>query len=331
MLASIRRHYRTAMIEGSILCFLIFGGQENCSAASETQKAKELFEAGQMLEFNGNPEAARQAYEKSVVLDDHLKDSHEALAHLYANQGFFLEAAKQLQKVIQISPTELSPYLDLATLLRKAHQTKAAVQVLEIATALPHKDQQVERELGFLYLENGENGKAEEIFQKLSNLQPEVVDYHLGLAISRFRLGKPNLADDSIRSVLTLNPNEPNAYCLEGDLELSRGNQEASIRAYRRAIAAQPTLAQAYLSLGDLLLSENRLAEAHEVLEKGKTNCPGQEDLLLALAIVLERQSQNREAAKVLEQASGLEDDLRQKEAIQKQITTLKDSTESGH
>jgi hypothetical protein len=52
---------------------------------------------------------------------------------------------------------------------------------------------------------------------------------------------------------------------------------------------------------------------------------------LLALAIVLERQSQNREAAKVLEQASGLEDDLRQKEAIQKQITTLKDSTESGH
>jgi tetratricopeptide (TPR) repeat protein len=300
-------------------------------STNPTRKARELLELGQMLEFNGNPKAAQAAYEQSVNLDGSVKETHQMLARLYAAEHQYDQALSQLQAVIEKVPKDLPAQIEMAALLRKIGRSKEAVRSLEMARTIPHKDAAVERELGFSLLEAGENTKAEELFLSLSEQQPKVVDYYLGLAVSEFRLGKVELANCSIRKVLELNPDEPNAHCLLGDLDFSRGKRDEAVADYRKSISLQPTLAQPYISLGNLYLRAGELAQAHKVFEEAQNNCPIQADILLGLAVVLEKQNDLTEAIQLLEQAADVETDSEQARNIREHITSLKLSRKSNN
>jgi predicted Zn-dependent protease len=112
--------------------------------------------------------------------------------------------------------------------------------------------------------------------------------------------------------------------CLSGDLALSKGDEEAAISSYRKAIAAQPNLSKPYLSLGNVYLQDNNILSAQQIFEQAKQNCSPEPDIFLGLAVIEERANKLGKAAEDYERAAALETELPRKKEIYSRLKELK-------
>ena len=99
---------------------------------------------------------------------------------------------------------------------------------------------------------------------------------------------------------------EPRDWFQRGT-ELEASAPAEAEAAYRRAIAAAPTRADAYLNLGVLLADAGRHAEALAVYRQGLRHCPGEALLHYNLAVALEDAKQPEAAIGAYEQAVKLD------------------------
>lgn len=207
------------------------------SKADSKREVKHYLELGQMLEFNANPEGSQRAYTKVLSIDPDSVEAHRGLARVDVQLDELDQAIQELKSVIQLTPQDETAWLEISALLKKAGRAREAVQLLKSACALPHDGSKLDRELAFTLLESDQPGQAAEKFHVLITEQPDAIDDYLGLAIADFRGGNENLAEADIKKVLQLNPNEPNAFCIQADLDLSHGKKDEAIAGYRKAIA----------------------------------------------------------------------------------------------
>ncbi len=311
------------------ICMFVLAYPAN---ADTNRDVKHYLELGQMMEFNANLDAAQRAYAKVLSIDPNSLEAHRALARVDAQLGQLDQAAGELKCVIRLTPRDETALLELCELLKKQGKAREAVQLLKSACAYPHEGLKLERELAFTYLEADQPAKAADEFHFLITQQPDVVDNLVGLAMADFRSGNENLAQSDIKKVLQVNPNEPNALCLQADLALSHGAKDEAIGGYLKAIEISPSLSKPYLSLGNLYIDENQVEKARDIFEKGMANCNPDADLLLGMAIVEERSKAADQAIDLYQRAASIEADPARKKEIRQRIKEIKlslDATKS--
>ena len=128
---------------------------------------------------------------------------------------------------------------------------------------------------------------SEQLYREVLTLDPNQIDAWVGLASIASRRGDPASAQQHYERALRVDPNDPVAR--SGLLQLRGGASIDQESALRNAIASGRAGAAAHFALGQVLAAQGRWAEAQQAWFDAYAADPGNPDYAFNLAVALER------------------------------------------
>jgi len=173
------------------------------------------------------------------------------------------------------------------------------------------------RELDAEALETqGKWDEAAAQYRKIIELDPMLAGIHARLGRALLSKAQPSASDiqqakKAFEDELDINPSNPTAEYVLGDLAKNAGDFSSAILHFTRASQLDASFAEAYLGLGESLVSSKRFTDAIPPLEKYEKLAPdsptGHYQLALAYAGAGRRDDANREAALQRQTSANLE------------------------
>jgi hypothetical protein len=167
---------------------------------------------------------------------------------------------------------------------RRPEAAAASGTVAALKPLLPLLDDRVaaNRALGFAYLDvAGSTGRPEfvnaalEVLQPLSEALATDAEFWENMAEALLRLGENAKAEAAFQRTLALRPTSPAALYGLGFLRQASGRLPEAVELYRRAVRADPAMADAWRNLAAALVSLNQSAAAKEALDAALRLEPG--------------------------------------------------------
>ena len=146
------------------------------------------------------------------------------------------------------------------------------------------------------YYQTGKFNKAEEIYKKILEIDPDHSEsLHLLGVIAR-KVGKNNIAMNLIKKAIRLNPGNPFYYNNLGNTFKNQGMFNEAIASYNKALKIKPDLSEAYYNLGNVLKVQGRLDEAVSCYQKALDIKPDLPEAHNNMGVVLKDQGKFFEA-----------------------------------
>jgi tetratricopeptide (TPR) repeat protein len=269
----------------------------------------------------------QQAPEAIALLEqlgeEKLEDScsEPALARLglaYFYQERFSEAVTVLEQCLERYPKswEAACYLG-QVVAALGDDLSRAEELLRRSVALKGDYAEGWYQLGRFTMSRGDYEKSRSYLLQVLALQPLHVRTHSRLGMAYYYLKEFELAEQSYRTALNLNPEDFNTHYNLGELYYARYRESQSIdgqpgerdearsyehkalESFKRALEHNPQHTEALFKLGLIALGNNQNREAVRYLERGRVLAPTHTGLLLQLGVAYEKLSQGQEALEV--------------------------------
>ncbi len=146
-------------------------------------------------------------------------DVHHNLALALAADGRVEEATREFEAAIELDPAQLASRLELARLLQGAGRAAAARAVLEDLLKVDGRHREALQRVAMLCAQAGDLGTAERHFRALVEVAPGDAAAHGNLGNVLLLRGQPEAAMRSYERALALRPGDPR---LQESLELAR-------------------------------------------------------------------------------------------------------------
>jgi putative PEP-CTERM system TPR-repeat lipoprotein len=196
--------------------------------------------------LSGDTKAARQSFERALVLDAAFYPAISGLAALDVTEKKPQDARKRLQAVVDRDPKNVQALVALAELIPRTGGSKGDVaQLLDSAVKLNPTDPAARARL---------------------------VDHHL-------RWKEPQLALTAAQAGVAAAPTNPEMLELLGRAQMGAGEPQQALGTFSRRIALPPETAQIHLQMGEAQLATRSLAAARQSLKRALALAP---DLLPA-------------------------------------------------
>jgi predicted O-linked N-acetylglucosamine transferase (SPINDLY family) len=182
--------------------------------------------------------------------------------------GRFAEGEAWATKALERYPRDHDLLNTRGVLLRKLKRQAEAVPVLEQAIKLNPKSLAAQQNLGNVLIDLNENAKAEQLFIKLTRLEPRNSEFHRQI----------------------------------GRALVKQGKVDAALVRFRQAVAVKKDNVDAWLDMIGALNEELRTAEAEEVIDKAVAANPTEQRLIEAKAMVMRRAGDLRRCEAFLEE-----------------------------
>ncbi len=111
-----------------------------------------------------NYEKSIEFYKKAIKLDENSSVAHNNLANVY-NRVNPNEAEIHYLKVIELTPNDPMPYINISNHYLQNTKYKKCVTILEKATSESIEAKEIYNNLGIAYLATKENAKSKEMFE----------------------------------------------------------------------------------------------------------------------------------------------------------------------
>ena len=121
-----------------------------------------------------NYEKAIENYKKSLLLDSESSVAHNNLANIYNNLNPNL-AEEHYLKVLELTPNDAMPYINISNYYLKNTKYKKCVKILEEAFDKDIKVKELYNNLGIAYYATKDNVKAKSMFELAIKLDPKYV------------------------------------------------------------------------------------------------------------------------------------------------------------
>ena len=290
---------------------------------------------GMALARFGERDEASQAYEKAVALDPRMVMAHvnlgiilaaeekltEAADHfskaislesespaagryyyfrgrVYRQQQLPEEAAKDLEKAVQLDPHSSRTFLELGLARIELQDDIGALGAFQKAVELAPEDAEARYQIGSLYLRTGKAEQSIPHLQAAVQGQPDDRNYLYALARALRAAGRVEEAQPVMEKFLRAakaeglhSPNEVKAgeYNNAGIAFEREGKFEAALEKYHAAIALNPGQISFRKNLALVLCRMERWREAVTELKEVLKVSPGDADATKALYIALEK------------------------------------------
>jgi arylsulfatase A-like enzyme/Flp pilus assembly protein TadD len=153
----------------------------------------------------------------------------------------------------------------------------------------------------------GRGREAADVMSALSG--GDAVAWH-ERAVAEARAGRVELAIESEKRAIGLNPRLPEPYNHLGLLEAGRGRHDAALRAFEAATLLDPNGAHGWNNRGNALRALGRADEARQAYLRAAALAPRDADPLNGLGVLLVQARRPEEAAQAFRQALALDPDL---------------------
>jgi tetratricopeptide (TPR) repeat protein len=216
----------------------------------------------------GDAASSRRLVEELLARQDR-PDLHNLLGSIEEASGNFRDAAKQYEVAARQDPSEKNLF-DLGTELLKYHGYREAAQVFEYATSRYPKSAQLRVSLGVAQYSLGEYRAAVETLCRAVDLDPKdarALDF-----LGKMHDVAPELSAEvtnRLKHFSELYPRNPAAnYYYALALASTEGNHTASVALLQKAIAENPSYAEAHYQLGLTYANSGSDSQAIAELEK---------------------------------------------------------------
>ncbi|MES2741250.1 MAG: sulfotransferase [Pseudomonadota bacterium] len=208
---------------------------------------------------------------QALLLAPTLAQAHNNLGGIARAQQDLAAAAVHYRRALESQPDYLETLSNLGAALLEDGQADAAETPLTRALQLnPHHAESL-CNMGLLRLRQDRVDQAGALLARALHLRPAYLAAQLGLAgvyREQHRLAE---AETLLRQCLENDPDQADTAricCRIAALHMERGESEQAEAAYRRALAAQPDLADALAGIGHLRMEQGKLDQARQLLEQ---------------------------------------------------------------
>jgi tetratricopeptide (TPR) repeat protein len=149
-------------------------------AASQPEKAEQLFEAGRKLFFQGDYKGAVEKLASAVAADASKTSYKLLLAKAHRQAGSADKAASVLEEILKTNADHVEAGIELAELLSPQKQPDRVIAVLEPLLKYKH-DYPLYHLLGEAHYQKEQLDKARHYFEEAIKLNPQTADDHYQL------------------------------------------------------------------------------------------------------------------------------------------------------
>ncbi len=227
------------------------------------------------------------------------KESGLALAH----SGRRKEAIQEFQAAEKISPQELEPHQQLASLYDKTGKIDQAKTERARLAKLSGQGQ-ASAEAGRLneqankLLAAGNARAAADSYRRALQLVPNDAQMHYNLSLALDRLGETNAEVKELRRAVELDPNLAVGHNQLGLIALGAGHQEEAEHELKLALQIDPKLAEALNNLGVLYTQQGKDSEAAPLFQQATQFDPSYSRAYVNLGLTLARHGRYDDAEK---------------------------------
>jgi tetratricopeptide (TPR) repeat protein len=227
--------------------------------AAKNIAAYESFIAGMQNFLAFDYADARQAFEVAVRKAPDFAMAHYRLAHTLASlgdtDGALREIAAARQAAIRL-PNRDRGYIDAAAAYFRRDYAQAERLYRSLLEQHPYES---EARLLLLYvlIDQGRIEEALAEAETLAEQDPGDEVAWSSVADLNLKLARYDAADEALRRLVAIAPDNPNAYYLLGESHLFRGRYDEAQANYRKALQADPSFGDAALRLADVEILRN--------------------------------------------------------------------------
>jgi tetratricopeptide (TPR) repeat protein len=237
--------------------------------ASRNIAAYEAFIAGMQNFLAFDYAAARQAFTAAVQKAPDFAMARYRLAHTLASLGDTNGALREIEAAKRADarlPSRERAYIDAADAYFRRDYPQAERQYRSLLETHPYE---TEARLLLLYvlIDQGRNEDALVEAETLAEQDPGDEVAWSSIADLNLKLGHYDEADEALRRLIAISPDNPNAYYLLGESRLFRGKYEDAIVQYGKALQVDAGFGDATLRLADIDVLRNRPQAAIERLQ----------------------------------------------------------------
>lgn len=216
----------------------------------------------------------------------------------YVNEETFWRAA------LDQSPDVWCAHNNLGTLLGRQGKTDEAARHLQRALELRHDYPEAWCNQANLLRETGRFDEALAAYREALRLRPDdYPDAHNNIGMLLLQKGQPEEAERHFRQAVEIQPLHHLAHNNLGNVYLQSGRVEPAIASYQKALEIQPGYPDAHNNLGMALLNQARLLEAIPEFEKAIQLRPGYAEAINNLGHAFLQTNRPQEAAQRFEEA----------------------------
>jgi len=187
--------------------------------------------AAELLQKQGNLDAAAHEYQSAAELDSHSADALSGLASIYITQKKYADAETALRKNLAADPQNTAAQVQLARVLAAEGKDEEAAQALRSAMRADPGDPHAALELGTLDVKAGKNGDAEQEFRLAVQRLPSDADAHFALGSLLMREKKFPEAQRELIEAIQIKPDFAEAYSNLAVVSSENKNYDITLRA----------------------------------------------------------------------------------------------------
>ena len=232
------------------------------------------------------------------------KDQHLARANDYLAAEQFDKAEKEYREVLRLAPEDAAALRQLGAIYLDQGQIIQAYPLLKKSAELQPDDPEIQVKLGLIYLAFGEYTQARDVALQVLEKQP---GYERALQLLVDASRKPDDIEDARKLVQRLQEKdqERSQYLLAlGALDLRQNDPLRAESKFKAALNLEPKSSQVYVALGNLYWSRNDLKEAEQAFKTAADLAPPRNPMHLRYADFLLKTGSSAQAKSVLEEIS---------------------------
>ena len=236
------------------------------------------------LRMNRRDRDARYMLEKALGLDPTLAEAHAELCRLALAERSMKRATEHGRKLKELRPHDAETSLLLSACLDASGDTDAALKEIDAAMGSAEATADTFWAAGDLYLKQDEHSRAETVYRRALELEPDGKAARVGLATSLRRQGQLDAAKQELDPLLQQTPPHA-AACVElAEIQVAQRQVAAAIRTLEELAEREPKRYDSRARLADLFIKTRRLDAGMTVVEKTLKESPRHVQSRLVLA-----------------------------------------------
>jgi tetratricopeptide (TPR) repeat protein len=240
-------------------------------AHAQSEKAKELFNAGVDAETAGDLKTAKAKYEAAIAEDPNYANPHLNLGAILFKEKNYKEAQVHFSKVTELDSKNVDGWKNLGLAATKTGDLNVGDNAFSKALELKPNDPELIEAHAMLFYNNDSYERAIGKLEQLVKHKPKDKKIFYFLGKSYAEVGKTDEAVDNFSSAAKIDPEYHMAYFEMGNIYLDQEAWSRAISNYEKAVKYDSKHYQSWFNLGSACLGEqtaNSVVRAYEAYKE---------------------------------------------------------------